>query len=154
MADMTFKQQLALTLIDKAVIGGFLALAAYGFNRLLVAFQVMQAKELESFKFSQSEKLESFKLDQNRKLESFKYALETEGESSRNLRLSIAEVAKKLAAGIHSICWLCWTAKYSPEELQPEHLQSYNKEIHLLLSELVGARVVLAALHEPTHTEL
>ncbi len=154
MSGLTFKQQLLITLIDKVVIGGFLVLAAYGFNRLLAAFQATQARELESFKLSQSEKLEGFKLDQNRRLEAFKHALATESEISRNLRLAIADIAKKLAAGTHAMCWVCWIAKYSADELQLEHLQTYDKEIHLILSDIVGARVVLAALHEPTHAEL
>jgi len=80
---LTFKQQLILTLIDKAVIGRLLALAAFVFSR-----------SLEVFKTTQSLELETFKRAQNEKIEEFKSRLATETESRRNVRLAVAEVAK------------------------------------------------------------
>jgi len=121
---MTFGRQLILTVIDKAVIGGLLALAAYASSRLLEAFKADQSRELEASKLTQSEKLESFKAEENRKLEAFKSILVSEGEANRNLRLAVAEVAKRVAAGIHTICWVAWIAKFSPQEFRAEHFDS------------------------------
>lgn len=90
----------------------------------------------------------------NRFLETFKNQLAKKDEQARNVRLAVAELAKKIAEGIHSICWLCWVAKFSPKELVEENLRSYDKEMHIILSELVGSRVILAALDEDIHTVL
>ena len=61
MAGLTFAQQLTLTLIDKAVVGGLLVFAAFGFNKLLEAFKSQQTRQLEIFKAEQARQLETFK---------------------------------------------------------------------------------------------
>jgi hypothetical protein len=141
--ELSFKQQLELTLIDKAVIGGLLALAGYVFNR-----------SLELFKKAQSIQLEAFKLEQNRKIEEFKSQLATELESRRNVRLAVAELAKRIAAAAHSIAWTTWPAWYCPDSFTSAHLDKYDTEIHVLLSDIVGARVILAALSPRVHGQL
>lgn len=114
MAGLTFAQQLTLTLIDKAVVGGLLVFAAFGFNKLLEAFKSQQTRQLEIFKAEQARQLETFKSERLHLLEAFRNQLSRRDEAARNLRIAVAEVAKKLAAASHSICWLCWIAKYSP----------------------------------------
>src|SRR5437870_51009 len=108
---LTFIEQLEITLLDKALIGGLLVLAAYFLNR-----------SLEAFKATESLELARFTQDQTRNLEEFKNRLTVEGESRRNLREAVADVAKRVAAGNHSICWLCWLAKFSPEVVKTEDL--------------------------------
>jgi hypothetical protein len=140
---LSFYQQLTITLIDKAVIGGLLAVAAYLFNR-----------SLANFKGTQSLELARFTQEQNRSLEEFKTRLTTEGESLRSIRLAVAELAKRLAAANHCICWVCWTAQHAPENFNAAGLDKYEGEIHLLLSEIVGARVVLSALSKSVHDQI
>jgi hypothetical protein len=151
---LSFGQQLELTLIDKCVIGGLLTLAAYVFSKALEAFKGTQSLELEAFRGNQSQELASFTQEQNRKLEEFKNQLTAESESRRNVRLAVAEVARRVAAATHSICWVTWSAKYAPKSFTLANLNKYNGEIHLLLSEIVGARVVLAALSPAMHGRL
>jgi hypothetical protein len=154
MLDLSFGQQLTLTLIDKAVIGGLLALAVFGFNRMLEGFKAIQSKQLEEFKSDQSRNLERIRAEQSRELEAFKDRLVSEGEFSRNVRLALSDVSRKLAAGNHAICWLCWAARYAPENVVKEDLDAYDREMHQILSELVGARAVLVALDTELHSQL
>jgi hypothetical protein len=125
-------------------------LAGYVFNRSLEAFKTTQTRSLEEFRATQSVHLETFKLEQNRKIEEFKSQLATETEARRNIRLAVAEVAKRVAAA-HSIAWTTWQARYSPNDFAGKNLDKYDEEIHLLLSDIVGARVVLAALSPTVH---
>jgi len=136
-------EQLINALIDKAVIGVLLVLATYKFNKLL-----------EAFKFEQTHQLETFKSERAEWLETFKNQMAKKNEEAKNIRLAVADVAKKIAAGIHSIAWLCWAAKHTPNEVTEKNLRAYDEEIHLILSELVGSRVILAALDNNTHSVL
>ena len=154
MAQLTFNQQVVLTLIDKVVIGGLFLLAAYALNKLLETFKSDQAEQLEAFKGGLARQLEDFKSERAQLLEVLKSQLAAKDEAARNLRQAVAEMTKRIAAGIHSMCWLCWVAKYSPEECDEVRLESYDREMHLILSDLVGTRVVVAALDDSIHTSL
>lgn len=87
-------------------------------------------------------------------IEALKGHLAARQEAGRNVQNAVAELTKRFAAATHSICWLCWTAKYAPADLTPDHFQSYDKEMHSLLGEIMAARVVLASLHRPSHEAL
>lgn len=154
MADLSFCQQLTLTIIDKAVIGGLLGLAAYGFSRLLEAFKADQTLQLEQFKAQQADHLETTRAESAKMIELLRTQLSRETVVLEKLNEAIAEVARRLAAGSHSICWLCWIAKFCPKDLTTEHLTAYDKEMNEILSQLVGARVVLTALSPQVHTTL
>lgn len=132
MLALTFWQQFTITLIDKAVIGGILILAAFHFNRLL----------------------ETFKTEQHEWLESKKRQMAVRDEEARNIRIAVAEVAKRIAAGVHSMCWLCWAAKNNPNSFDESNLINYDQEMHQVLTNLVGDRVILAALDKNTHSHL
>jgi hypothetical protein len=151
---MSFQENLAITLIDKAVIGGLLALAAYFFNRALEKFRGTQSLELEAFRGTQALEMARFTQEQSRRIEEFKSRLLMDSESLRNVRLAVAEVSKRLATATHSICWATWPAKYTPKSFVHAHLDKYDGEIHLLLSDIVAARVVLAALSPSVHNQL
>ncbi len=152
--ELSFQQQLEITLIDKAVIGGLLALAAYVFSRSLETFKGTQSLELEAFKGAQSQEMANFAQEQNRKLEEFKGRLTEESESRRSVRMAIAEVAKSVAAATHAISWVTWPAKYASKTFTLTHLDKYDREIHALLGQIVSARVVLAALSPTMHDRL
>jgi hypothetical protein len=152
--ELSFQEQLELTLIDKAVIGGLLALAGFVFSRSLEAFKTAQLRSLEGFKTTQSQELARFTQEQNRNLEEYKGVLATESESRRNVRLAVAEVAKRIAAATHSISWTTWAAKNSPDTFDNTYLDKYDREIHPRLNEIVGTRVALAALAPLVHDQL
>lgn len=80
----------------------------------------------------------------NRNLEAFRSKQERRLDASKNVRQAMAELAKHLASCIHSITWLCWSVQHSPAAIRG-NIKSYNAEMHKQLSDLMAARVVLAA---------
>lgn len=86
-------------------------------------------------------------------LETYRAAQAKKDDISRNVRLALAELAKSIASGLHSISWLCWAAKHSPTEVA-EKLNGYDKEMHVQLDNLTGSRVALAALDNKMHLTL
>jgi hypothetical protein len=69
----------------------------------------------------------------------------------KDARLALADLTKKLAAGVHAICWLTWKAKYEPEKLSEADLSAYDTSMQTLFPDIVGSRVILAALSKETH---
>jgi len=130
--ELPFRDQLKLIIIDKAVIGGFLVIAAFYFNRALERFRASQSVELENFK------------------NHFTIA----GESRRDVRLAVAEIIKRVAAANHAINWLCWKAKYAPGDLSIKDLQNYDEQMNAVLGDIAAARTVLAALSPSVHEQL
>lgn len=64
---------------------------------------------------------------------------------------AVADLAKLLGSGAHAISWVTWFAAHSPHELSDARLTSYETEMHATLSQIVGARVLLAAFSADTH---
>src|ERR1017187_4434105 len=126
---MSFQENLAITLIDKAVIGGLLALAAYFFNRALEKFRGTQSLELEAFRGTQALEMARFTQEQSRRIEEFKSRLLMDSESLRNVRLAVAEVSKRPATATHSICWATWPAKYTPKRSE-EHTSELQSPMY------------------------
>jgi len=69
----------------------------------------------------------------------------------KDARLALADLTKKLAAGVHAICWLSWKAKYESEKLSERDLSAYDTSMQTLFPDIVGSRVILAALSKETH---
>lgn len=67
-------------------------------------------------------------------------------EQEKNLLLAVAELAKKLAVGTHTIAWFTWKAKSVPDELGRHDVATYNKDMKGLFPEIVGSRAVVVAL--------
>ena len=83
------------------------------------------------------------------------YAEDRRDELEGQYVLSIEASYDKLnAAATHSICWTTWPAKYDPKRFTYSLLEKYDAEIHLLLTNIVGARAVLAALSPSVHGQL
>jgi hypothetical protein len=76
---------------------------------------------------------------------------ELDGQYVRSIE---ASYDKLNAAATHSICWTTWPTKYDPKRFAYSQLEKYDAEIHLLLTNIVGARVVLAALSPSVHGQL
>lgn len=77
-----------------------------------------------------------------------------EDEVVKDLRLAIAELTKKLAIGAHTMGWLTWKAKYDSANLTEEDIVDYNKKMQALFIEIVGARILVAALDKDIHTQM
>jgi hypothetical protein len=129
---MTFREQLTITLIDKVVIGLMLVGVGFAFNHML-----------ESFKTQQSVLIETFKGQETRK-----------NEIARERRVAIAQFATKLSAGFHTMAWLTWKAKYEPKGFSKSDIITYDAEMKALFPQIVGARVVVAAIAPESQTQL
>jgi hypothetical protein len=164
-----WKHPLLLVIADKLVFALVVGGATFALNRALERFKAARTKDiglqlaeynnqrtlaLETFKIEQAHKIEALRSDLAQKLELFKGDLAQRQEAGRSVRGAIAELVKRLASAGHSICWLCWVAKYTPVDLNSDQFQAYDKEMHLLLSEIMAARAVVAALHQPSHDAL
>lgn len=62
------------------------------------------------------------------------------------LRTCIRELTTKIAAAIHSMCWLCWLAKFGADRLTQEQIDQYDNEIHTLLPQITGYHAVMASM--------
>lgn len=58
----------------------------------------------------------------------------------------IRDLATTVAAAAHSMCWLCWKAKFSPSAVTAETVAAYDAEMHELLPKVFGAHAGLAAI--------
>jgi hypothetical protein len=137
---MTLKEELILAVVDKAAIGLLILIAGYFLNSWL-----------EEFRTEQSTLLETFKRDEDRKAEQDRWEQKRTDELATSIRVGIVELARKLAAGNHAISWLTFNAKHEPREVAPEQIRAYESEIKVVLSEIVAARVNLAALSKDMH---
>jgi hypothetical protein len=129
---MNFREQLTITLIDKAIIGIMLVVVGFAFNRML-----------ESFKTQQSRLIETFKGEEARK-----------NEIAKERRVAIAEFATKLSAGFQTMAWLTWKAKYEPKGFSNDDIIVYDAAMKALFPQIVGARVVVAAIAPESHAQL
>jgi hypothetical protein len=154
MSGLTFEQQWILMLTDKLIIAGLLLGAAFLFNMLLEKFKRGQAQELERFRTSQAEVLQRLQASQARELERLRNTFSRRDETLRSTRMAVAQVASKLAATSHAICWVTWPARYCPEDLTQQRLEDYDKEINGILADLMAARVVLAGWDPTSHAAL
>ncbi len=67
---------------------------------------------------------------------------------NKEIRLAVAELARKLAITTHSMNWLTWRAEKQAAEFSLEHLEAYDREMHQNLPEIASAFIVLSALSE------
>jgi hypothetical protein len=95
---------------------------------------------------------------QESKLERAKWLRAREDQAIKDLRIAVADLARRLAAGVHSIEWLTWPAKYQSDDLTVDQLddkiRAYNQEVHGLFSELTGCLVVIAALDRQVYEQM
>jgi hypothetical protein len=81
-----------------------------------------------------------------RQLEYQKWVRGREDDVRRDIRLAVAEVATKLAALAHAVMWFTYKTVNSAGRMSPSAFETYQKEIHELISGIVGAQIRLAAL--------
>jgi hypothetical protein len=88
------------------------------------------------------------------RLETERWLRGREDEREKNLRLAIAELTRRLAAGTHEVSWITWKAKHAPTELTEEDLNVYNREMKALFPDIVASRIVVNAIDKRLHTRL
>jgi len=72
----------------------------------------------------------------------------------KDLRSAVKELATELAKAAHSMCWLCWLARYGPSRLTQERIDKYDEEIHALLPRIFGLHAVIAGMDQKVHADL
>jgi len=87
-------------------------------------------------------------------LEYEKWRREREDNLEKDIRSAVAELTKKLAAGIQAIGWLTWKAENYPTKITEDDLANYDNDMKTLFPDIVGSRIAVAALNRETHTKM
>ncbi|HWM90997.1 MAG TPA: hypothetical protein VN493_09540 [Thermoanaerobaculia bacterium] len=87
-------------------------------------------------------------------LEKRKWKRSKADELEKETRLATAELTRGIAAGIHAVAWCSWKARYEPDDLKEKDFALYDREIKGIFPEIVGSRVVLAALDRTLHEQM
>lgn len=87
-------------------------------------------------------------------LERDKWLRARKDEHDKNIRLAVAELTKKLAAGTQEISWLTWKAKHTPDALTATDIANYNNKMAVLFPDIVSARVIVDAIDKSIHARL
>jgi len=84
--------------------------------------------------------------NRQKRIEDVRWERSRKDELLKQVRLAVADLAKRVAAGAQAMTWLLWISKYEPANLTEKDISAYDREMKSLYSDLVGAEVVLAAL--------
>lgn len=90
----------------------------------------------------------------NAKIELDKYKRERQGGFETEIRNTIKELTTDIGSAGHSMCWLCWLARYGPEKLTTKALIDYDKELHKLLPKLTGKFSIIAGMNFAVYDEI
>lgn len=88
------------------------------------------------------------------KLEYEKWLRTREDQIDKDFRLAVADLTRKIAQGTHQIIWLAWKAKNEPTNLTEEDFVMYDKKMGELFPDIVGSRIIVAALNRKVHDEI
>jgi hypothetical protein len=70
------------------------------------------------------------------------------------LRSYVGQLTTKLAEAAHSMCWLCWLAKFGVDRLTLERIAAYDQEMHVLLPQITGLHGIIAGLDYSVYLEI
>ena len=59
-----------------------------------------------------------------------------------------------MATAIHSMSWLTWLAKESPNKIEQENLDAYDLEMHRVLPGIMSSHALLAGMDREVHRQL
>jgi hypothetical protein len=88
------------------------------------------------------------------KLEDEKWLRAREDQTDKEFRLAVADLTKKIVQGTHRIIWLAWKAKNEPTNLTEDDFITYDKEMAEIFPDIVGSRIIVAALNRKVHIEI
>jgi hypothetical protein len=87
-------------------------------------------------------------------LEYEKWLRTREDQIDKDFRLAVADLTRKIVQGTHQIFWLAWKAKHEPTYLTEEDFIMYDKRMAELFPDMVGSRIIVAALNQKVHTDM
>jgi hypothetical protein len=90
--------------------------------------------------------LERMRLDEARKVEESRVKEDREKVISEDLSDAVQQLTIKMAASLHSMCWLTWLARQGANRVDQPRLDLYDKEQHQVLPEILGYLSTVAAL--------
>ncbi|HET9056186.1 MAG TPA: hypothetical protein VFN30_04990 [Chitinophagaceae bacterium] len=61
------------------------------------------------------------------------------------MKIAASDLMKKTAEGFHSLTWVLWIAKNTPNECTSKIIEEHDKRMNKIYSEIAGAQVVLSA---------
>jgi hypothetical protein len=89
----------------------------------------------------------------NKKGENQKFDKQLQEEKTKNLRIAASDLMKKTAEGFHSLTWVLWIAKNTPNEFTPKIIEDHDKKMNKIYSEIAGAQVVLSAYNKKIYQD-
>jgi len=95
-----------------------------------------------------------FTARQQSKLEEQKRLRAKEDEYEKEVRLAVADLTKKLAAGTQAISWFTSKAKSEPARFTENDLLAYDNTMLSLYPDVVSSRIVVAALNKEIHAKM
>lgn len=129
---LPFREQLTLTLIEKAVIGLLLLIGGFWLNSMLDRFRAQQTESIEQLKSQ----------------------LVRELDVDRERRAAMADFAKTMSTGYQEMMWLTWIAKENPSEFSEPDLNAYDEKMRAYYPQLAAAQVVAVAVAPSKSTEI
>jgi len=99
-------------------------------------------------------RLERIRIDENRDLERIRLDSSREDVISKELADAVQQLAIKMSAALHSMCWLTWLARVAPERVTKERLDLYDSELHKTLPEISGYSTTVAALDRGVYKKI
>jgi gas vesicle protein len=72
----------------------------------------------------------------------------------KELRSSIAEVARDMLSAYHSMEWVSWYATKGSDLINDELISQYHKEIHNIIPRMLGSLAVVASIDRQAYEEL
>jgi hypothetical protein len=88
------------------------------------------------------------------RIEHDKWLRSREDAIAADLRATLHQLTIKVAAAVHSMCWLTWLAREGPDRLSQARIDAYDAEMHVLLPEITGLQAAVAAIDGAAFGEL
>jgi hypothetical protein len=84
----------------------------------------------------------------NKKGEIQKFNKQLQEEKTKNMKIAASDLMKKTAEGFHSLTWVLWIAKNTPNECSSTIIDEHDNKMNKIYSEIAGAQVVLSAYNK------
>jgi hypothetical protein len=79
-------------------------------------------------------------------------------ENEVTLRASVTDAVRQLtivmAGALHSMCWLGWAARFTPEQFTVARVRSYDAEMHRILPQIAGSLAAIVMIDSRAYAAL
>jgi hypothetical protein len=89
-----------------------------------------------------------------RRLEQARWKRETSLALRTSLQDTVRQLTVAMESALHSMTWLAWAARISPEQFTAARVRSYDSEMHRLLPEIAGSLAVVVMLDSKAYAGL